>query len=205
MPATRKAAPRPSAYAARRTAPFSTVPLSLARTSTAASTVPMQGAAQTANAPPRSAPEPRRRAPVSKPGASKRSGTGSSPRNARPSTMRTKPAISVCALGENALPTAAAPAPSTTKTTVNPKMNGTGAAQHCEDAREPEDERQARGDDATRRAALAQLPVLDARERRQVAGHERQHARRDDRREAGEECDRQPCFHQSRRARSSSS
>ena len=47
---------------------FETVPVSLASTRTAASTVPMHGAAQTANAPPSSAPEPRRRAPGQQPG-----------------------------------------------------------------------------------------------------------------------------------------
>ncbi len=43
---------------------------------------------------------------------------------ARPSTTSTKPAISRCCRAETALPIAAAPAPSTTKTTVKPRMNG---------------------------------------------------------------------------------
>ena len=67
------------------------------------------------------------------------------------------------------MPIAAAPAPRTTKTTVKPRMNGTLATH-----------------DAPRRAALAEPPRLDARERREVAGDERQHARRDHRREARE-------------------
>src|SRR5437868_9496084 len=123
-PALRKAAPRPSAYAARRAAPFSAVPVLLASTSTAASTVPMHGAAQTAKAPPSKAPEPRRRAPTSSPGATTRSGIGSRPTNARPRTTSTKPATSVCAPAETVFPIAAAPAPRTTKTTVNPSTNG---------------------------------------------------------------------------------
>ena len=48
-------------------------------------------------------------------------------------------------------------------------------------------------------------PGLDARERREVAGHEREHARRDDRREAGHERDGEARAHQSRRASRSSS
>ena len=84
----------------------------------------MHGAAQTANAPPSSAPDPRRRAPVSSPGASTRSGTGSSPTNARPSTTRMNPATWMRAGPERRVPIAAAPAPSTTKTTVKPRMKG---------------------------------------------------------------------------------
>ncbi len=38
--------------------------------------------------------------------------------------MRTKPAISSCERLSTVLPTAAAPAPSTTKMTVKPKTNG---------------------------------------------------------------------------------
>jgi hypothetical protein len=49
---------------------------------------------------------------------------GKRPTNARPSTTSTNPAISVCALPDTVLPIAAAPAPSTTKTTVKPRMNG---------------------------------------------------------------------------------
>ena len=44
--------------------------------------------------------------------------------NASPSTTRMKPATCVRAVAERTEPTAAAPAPSTTKTTVKPTMNG---------------------------------------------------------------------------------
>ncbi len=99
--------------------------MSLASTSTAARTVPIHGAAQTAKAPPSSAREPRLRAPTSSPGATTRSGTGRSPTNARPRTTSTNPAISVCAFGETTFEIAAAPAPTATNTTVKPRMNGT--------------------------------------------------------------------------------
>ena len=48
-----------------------------------------------------------------------------------------------------------------------------------EDGREAEDERDAGDDDATRRARLAEAVGLDGGDRRQVAGHERQHAGRE--------------------------
>ena len=54
---------------------------------------------------------------------------------------------------------------------------GGAGTEDDEDDGEAEDEREARDDDAPRGAALAQLAGLDARERREVAGHERQHAR----------------------------
>ena len=148
----------------------------------------MQGAAHTANAPPSSRPEPRRRAPVSSPGATMRSGTGTKPRNARPSTTRTKPATSVCVWAATEPPTAAAPAPRTTKTTVKPRMNGRLAMR-------------------TRRAdpALAESSGFDARQCGEVAGDERQHTRGDHRREAREKGDREPRTHQSRRVSNSSS
>ena len=60
-------------------------------------------------------------------------------------------------------------------------------AERDEDAGEARDERHARDDRATRRDAAA--------DRREVAGHERQHARRDERREAGEERERDPAGH----------
>ena len=59
------------------------------------------------------------------PGASIRSGHGSSPARARPRTTRTKPAILTLASGSTQPPRAAAPAPSTTNTTVNPIAKGT--------------------------------------------------------------------------------
>ena len=84
--------------------------------------------------------------------------------NASPRTTSMKPAISSCAVDGRTPPIAAAPAPSTTKTTVKPTMNG----------------RLAEGD-APRRPRLAEPVGLDRRDRREVAGHERQHAGRDDR------------------------
>ena len=147
----------------------------------------MHGAAQTANAPPSSNREPEPRACCSRPGATARSGHGSAPRNARPSTIRTKPAISYCERWLTALPTAAAAAPSTTNTTVKPS-----------------DEGQARRHDLPRDAALAEPRDLDRRERREVARDERQHARRDHGDEAGEERDR-AASQASKRASSASS
>src|SRR3954449_2603291 len=84
----------------------------------------MQGAAQTAKAPPRSAFEPRRRACCRRPGAIVRSGHGRSPMNARPITISTKPAILTCVCLSTVPPIAAAPAPSSTNTVVKPRMNG---------------------------------------------------------------------------------
>ena len=104
-------------------------------------------------------------------------------RNARPSTTRTKPAISSCVRLSTVLPTAAAAAPSSTKTAVNPTMNGRLASS-----------------DAPRDAALAEPVDLDRRDRRQVAGDERQDARRHDRDEAGEERDRKLLKHRTARA-----
>ena len=53
----------------------------------------MHGAAHTANAPPSSAFEPRRLACWRSPGATARSGHGSTPMNASPRTISTNPAI----------------------------------------------------------------------------------------------------------------
>src|SRR5262245_31294271 len=84
----------------------------------------MHGAAHTANAPPSNTVDPRRRAPVSRPGATIRSGHGSRRTKLSPSTTRTKPASSLCERGESTPTTAAAPAPIATKTIVKPRMNG---------------------------------------------------------------------------------
>ena len=86
--------------------------------------IPTHGAAQTANAPPSSAREPLPRARPSIPAPTIRSGQGSSPANASPSTTSTKPATSVCCCLSSTPPIAAAAAPSSTKTTVKPKANG---------------------------------------------------------------------------------
>ncbi len=103
--------------------PFSTEPVP-ATTRIDARTVPMHGAAQTANAPPSSTLDPRRRAPVSSPGASILSVQGSTPMNVSPMTTSTKPASSAWLSAGSTLPIAAAPAPRSTKTTVNPAMKG---------------------------------------------------------------------------------
>ena len=142
----------------------------------------MQGAAQTANAAPSSRLDPRARA--SSPGATARSGHGSSPTNASPTTISRKPANSSCRrLVRATLPIAAAPAPSRTKTTVKPS-----------------DERQARERDPSTHAALAEAPRLDRRDRGQVAGHERQDARQDDRDEPDRERDRNAASRRSEQA-----
>ena len=86
----------------------------------------MQGAAQMAKAPPSRKPEPRRRASWTRPAPSSRCGHGSRPMNAKPKTIRTKPAI--CSIRNwfcvNESPIAAAPAPSRTKTVTSPATNG---------------------------------------------------------------------------------
>ena len=101
---------------------------SAAKARIAPSKTPTQGAAQTANAAPSRAREPLARARVSAPGASMRSGQGSSPMKASPSTTSTKPAIFVRVSWSTQPPSAAAPAPRTTKTTVKPSAKGTLAA-----------------------------------------------------------------------------
>ena len=104
----------------------STVSESPARTRIEPRTGPMQGAAQTAKAPPSRKPEPRRRAPWTRPAPTSRSGQGRSPMKTSPNTIRTKPAT--CS-SRNWLrviesPTAAAPAPSRTKTETSPATKG---------------------------------------------------------------------------------
>ena len=97
----------------------------------------MHGAAQTANAPPSSAPEPRRRAPVSRPGATIRSGTGSSADEREAEHDQHE-------AGDLRL-----------RRRRDDAADRRGAgAEHDEDDREAGDERQARDDDAPRRAAL---------------------------------------------------
>ena len=134
----------------------------------------MHGAAHTAKAPPSRNDEPRRRAPWTSPAPTSRSGHGSRPMNTSPKTIRTKPAICSSRNWFRGIerPTAAAPAPSRTKTAMRPATNG----------------RLAR---TTRRAAPGS-PSRSAstrRDRRQIARHERQHARSEERDEAGGERD----------------
>ena len=133
----------------------------------------MHGAAQTANAAPSSALEPLRRAPPTSSGATIRFGSGSRPMNASPTTISRKPAI--CLLRRLA---------------EHRRDARRGGAEHDEDDGEAGDEREAADEDPARRPRLAQPAGLDRRDRRQVAGHERQHARRHDREEAREERDR---------------
>ena len=85
----------------------------------------MHGAAQTANAPPSSTPEPSCRARCSRPGRDARCrGSGSRPTNASPITTSAKPAICVwLVFGDDARDRGGA-APSATKTIVKPTMNG---------------------------------------------------------------------------------
>ena len=130
--------------------------------------------------------EPEPRACCNSPGATARSGHGSTPRNARPRTISTKPAISSCDRWSTVLPTAAAAAPSSD-----------------EDEREPDDERHAREHDLPREPSLAESVDLDRGERREVAGDERQHARRHHRDQTCEKRDRELLKH--RTAPSSSS
>src|SRR5581483_2170061 len=81
-----------------------------------------------------------------------------------------------------------------------------GGTERNEHAGEADDERHARRDDAPARAALAEARHLDARDGREVAGHERQDAGRDHGDEAGEEGDgKLLAHHASKRASSSSS
>ena len=123
-PTSRNAPASPSEYAVRSTIPFATVPVALASTSTEPRTAPTHGAAHTANAAPSSAVEPSR-ARTTRPGASIRSGHGSNPANASPKTTSRSPASSIRRSGASTDPSAAAPAPSRTKTTVNPRTKGT--------------------------------------------------------------------------------
>ena len=106
--------------------PLATDPVLPASTRIDPSTPPMQGAAQTAKAPPSKTLEPRAR--VMSCGKKARSGHGKSPTKPSPITIRRKPANSSCVRLSSRLPIAAAPAPSSTKTTVNPSTNGTLAS-----------------------------------------------------------------------------
>src|SRR5687768_11025495 len=87
----------------------------------------MQGAAQTAKAPPRRTREPRPRASRRRLAPTSRSGHGSRPMKARPNTTRTKPAMRSSRNWSPRIrpPTSAAPTPSSTKNAVNPSTNGT--------------------------------------------------------------------------------
>ena len=173
----------PSEYATSRTTPRAIVPVELASTSTDASTVPMHGAAHTANAPPRSAPEPVRRAPCSRPGATVRSGQGSSPTNASPITIEHEAGdLRLGRLRHDA------------------RDRGRSGAEQHEHDREAGDERHAAAHDSPRRAGLRERADLERRDRREIAGDERQHARGDDGEQPGEKRDRKLLSHRTARA-----
>src|SRR5919106_520634 len=162
-PASTNGTARPSEYTPSRSAPSPTDSVDPASTRIEASTGPMHGAAQTANAPPSRKRDPRLRAPCSNPAPSRRSGHGRRPMNARPTTTRTKPAIfsSRNWSEKTRSPRSAAPTPSSTKTVVKPRTKGTLET-------------------TTRRG-------VHGRHGREVAGHERQHAGREKGDESGEE------------------
>src|SRR5204862_3792906 len=126
IPASTKGTASPSEYANRSTDPRCTVDVEPARTRIAPSTGPMHGAAQTAKAAPSSAPDPRLRASPTRPGATSRSGNGSSPMKASPKTTTMKPATACTRVefSETESPTRPAPAPSATNSAVNPATNG---------------------------------------------------------------------------------
>ena len=135
----------------------------------------MHGAAQTAKAPPSSArraapPRARRAAPgANDPLRHRQQPDEREPDDDEHEARRRRSARS----RDSTLPIAAAPAPS------SDEHDG-----------EAEDERHARDRHPPRRAPLRpSRPRLDARDRREIAGDERQHARRHDRREAGDERD----------------
>ena len=163
--------------------PRTTVRESAASARIAPSTTPTHGAAQTANAAPSRAREPLARARVSAPGASMRSGQGSSP-------MKREPEHDEHEAGDLR-----------PRLLVDPAAERRRAgAEDDEDDREAERERHARGDHPSGHPALAEPVDLDRRDRGQVAGDERQHAGEGDRDEArGERC-RDPLSHRSGRA-----
>ena len=147
------------------------VPELPASTRIAASTGPIHGAAHTAKASPRSTNEPRRRAPCSSPAPSSRSGQGSSPMKASPKTMSTKPAICLDArIGSER---------ASDQRGRRPQQHEHGAGSRRQ--------RNARSDDAPRAAGLAEAVGIDGRYRREVPGHEWQHARCEEGEEARDE------------------
>ena len=135
----------------------------------------MHGAAHTANAPPSRTREPRPRASCRSPAPTRRSGHGRSPMKASPNTTSTKPAM---------------------RSSRNWSLNIAPAdergtdAEEDEEGGEPEDERHAACDHAPRIPRLAELIGIDRRHGREVRGHERKHARREERDHPGEERDR---------------
>ena len=140
--------------------PRATVPLPDARTRIDASTVPMQGAAQTANAPPSSAFDPRRRACCSRPGRHRALRPRQQPDEREPDHDQHETGdLDLGLLVDRAA-----------------DRGGAGAEQH-EDGREAEDERDARDHDPPADAALTEPVDLDRRDRREITRQQRQHAR----------------------------
>ena len=140
----------------------------------------MHGAAQTANAPPRSALEPR-------PRARREQARRDDPLGHRQRAEKREAEHDQDEAGDLELRPLVDHAP-------DRRRRG---AEHDEHRREPGDERQARGDDPPPHAPLAEPRHVDGRDRREIAGDERQHARRQYRDEAGEERDRELLKHRS--------
>ena len=134
----------------------------------------MHGAAQIANAPPSRTREPRLRAPWTSPAPTSRSGHGRRPMNASPKTTRTNPAIRSSRnwSWKNSAP-----------------MQLGADSERDEDEREAEHERDAREHHPPGRPPVAEAIGLDGGDGGEVAGHERQHAGREERHEPGDERD----------------
>ncbi len=130
----------------------------------------MQGAAQTANAAPRRAFEPRLRAPLSSPGASDALRPGQEPQEGEAEDDQNEAGELGAAVRVEC-----------------PAERRRTRAEHDEHRREPEDERDARPRDPPLHSRLAQPVGLDGGDGGEVARDERQDAGRDDREEAGEE------------------
>ena len=128
----------------------------------------MHGAAQTANAPPSRAPEPPRRARCSRPGATARSGHGSSADEREPDHDEHEAGdLGLGRLRDDA------------------RDRRRPGAEHDEHDREAGDERHARRARFAVPSPRSPSAVdLERRDRREVAGDERQHARRDHRDQA---------------------
>ena len=133
----------------------------------------MQGAAHTANAPPSKALDPRRRAPVSRPGRE-------DPLGPRQQADEREPEHDEHEAGQLDLPGGG----------QHTADGSRSRSEDDEDDREPGDERQAPERHVASRSRLAEPIGLDRGHRRQVAGHERQDAGRDDRDHSREKRDR---------------
>ena len=134
----------------------------------------MHGAAQIAKAPPSSTREPRLRAPCTRPAPTSRSGQGSRPMKAKSEDDEDEPGD----LLEQEL------------VAEDPAADELGAdAERDEDGREADHERDAREHDPSRRPALVEPVRLDGGDGREIARHERQHARGKERDESRDQRD----------------